>query len=141
MIRKTLAVSILLALLLLLSGCDAMLEFLYPEFKDSYEIEVWVELDALALDWNSSPQDIYVDLYDEIGFVARHKETGMLNFAWLFSGSGLEAGSYSVRAYWDSNDDGPDASDPNFNHDGAFTVNLTEDTKSQYWPLVIDALP
>jgi hypothetical protein len=90
MIRKTLAISILLALLLLLAGCDAMLEFFYPEFKDSYEIEVQVRLEALATDWEIYSRDIYVDLYDDFGFVARHKETDMLIFGWLFSD--LEAG-------------------------------------------------
>jgi hypothetical protein len=46
-----------------------------------------------------------------------------------------------VQAYWDSNGNGPDAADPNFNDLGAFTVNLTEDTQSKYWPLVIYTRP
>ena len=63
--KKIIFTVIILAVLLLFSGCDAMLEFFYPEFADGNSITIDISISSSDITDHSYDKNIplYVELY------------------------------------------------------------------------------
>ncbi len=108
--RKYLVIAVILSLVLLLSGCDAILEVFYPEFGEqeggeTFNVEVRVTFPGNSAEWTLNHDDIvYIQLWfsedpDPATPFREHFTDNESDFWWQFFD--LPAGDYWFNIFWD----------------------------------------
>ena len=144
--KKSVIIAFVLTLLLLLSGCDAILEMMYPEFgeaaDENTDWDTWNVVDVSAqVDWwtvytYGDANRIYpfvVELIDGTGtYDYQNQWMDEWDFLWT-SFEGMPDGDYYINIYWDLNDDGDEDWDEPYWYSSWFTINANSPIEHPRW--------
>ena len=149
--KKSILIALVLALLLLLSGCDAILEMMYPEFGESEQDKDWDTWNAVDVSfwvpWDT--QFFYGLIHVDDPFVVEIMDTATGGFdyydyqtVWMdewdsfwASFEGMPDGEYGIHVYWDLNGDGVEdwGSEPSWDYFSPFWIGATDPPDHPRW--------
>jgi len=133
--KKIIFILAILAVLLL-SGCDAMLESFYPEFADDNEVTINISItagDISAFGYNTN-KPLYIELYTNGENPATNSPVRSIKIYNKFDYTAklyVSEGTYDIYIWQDSNDSGNyNGGDFKLNAFPSITLTGTDDTAS-----------